>query len=77
MIKTDEFGTVTVGGMIDSLFAEYGAAGRAIARGAISEGYDERVLRVVFEAVSAWLWKYWKRRKSNEDSQGNRMEQGG
>lgn len=50
MIKTDEFGMVTVGGMIDSLFAEYAAAGRAIARGAISEGYDERVLRVVFEA---------------------------
>lgn len=40
---------VTIGGMIDSLFAEYAAAGRAIARGAISEGYDERVLRVVFE----------------------------
>lgn len=50
MIKTDEFGMVTVGGMIDSLFAEYAAAGGAIARGAISEGYDERVLRVVFEA---------------------------
>ena len=50
MIKTDEFGRVTVGGMIDSLFAEYAAAGRAIARGAISEGYDERVLRVAFEA---------------------------
>lgn len=50
MIKTDEFGMVTVGGMIDSLFAKYAAAGRAIARGAISEGYDERVLRVVFEA---------------------------
>lgn len=50
MIKTDEFGRVTVGGMIDSLFAEYAAAGRAIARGAISEGYDERALRVVFEA---------------------------
>ena len=49
MIKTDEFGMVTIGGMIDSLFAEYAAAGRAIARGAISEGYDERVLRVVFE----------------------------
>lgn len=29
MIKTDEFGRVTVGGMIDSLFAEYTAAGRA------------------------------------------------
>lgn len=50
MIKTDEFGVVTVGGMIYSLFAEYGAAGRAIARSAISAGYDERVLRVVFEA---------------------------
>lgn len=50
MIKTDEFGRVTVGGMIDSLFAEYVSAGRAIARGAIAEGYDERVLRVVFEA---------------------------
>lgn len=50
MIKTDEFGVVTVGGMIDSLFSEYAAAGRAIARGAIAEGYDERVLRVVFEA---------------------------
>lgn len=50
MIKTDEFGKVTVGGMIDSLFAEYASAGRAIARGAIAEGYDERVLRVVFEA---------------------------
>ena len=49
MISTDEFGTVTVGGMIDSLFAEYAAAGKAIARGAIAEGYDERVLRVVFE----------------------------
>nr|DAF69837.1 MAG TPA: hypothetical protein [Caudoviricetes sp.] len=31
MIKTDEFGRVSVGGMIDSLFAEYAAAGRAIA----------------------------------------------
>lgn len=50
MIKTDEFGVVTVGGMIDSLFSEYAAAGRAIARGAIAEGYGERVLRVVFEA---------------------------
>ena len=50
MIKTDEFGMVTVGGMIDSLFAEYAAAGTAIARGAISEGYDERVLRVALEA---------------------------
>jgi hypothetical protein len=49
MINTDEFGRVTVNGMIDSLFAEYAAAGRAIARGAISEGYDERVLRALFE----------------------------
>lgn len=49
MINTDEFGRVTVGGMIDRLFSEYAAAGRAIARGAISEGYDERVLRAAFE----------------------------
>lgn len=49
MINTDEFGTVTVGGMIDKLIAEYSVAGRAIARGAISEGYDERVLRMLFE----------------------------
>ena len=50
MINTDEFGMVTVGGMIYSLFSEYVVAGRAIAIGAIEEGYDERVLRVVFEA---------------------------
>ena len=49
MIKTNEFGMVTVGGMIDSLFAEYDAAGKAIARGAIAEGYDERALRALFE----------------------------
>lgn len=49
MIKTDEFGMVTVGGMIDSLVAEYAAAGRAIAKGAISEGCDERILRALFE----------------------------
>lgn len=48
MIKTDEFGRVTVGGMIDSLFAEYAAAGRAIARGAISEGYDMDTVRTLF-----------------------------
>ena len=41
MIKTDEFGVVTVGGMIDSLFSEYAAAGRAIARGAISRKSTE------------------------------------
>lgn len=48
MIKTDEVGRVTVGGMIDSLFAEYAAAGRAIARGAISEGYDMDTVRALF-----------------------------
>ena len=48
MIKTDEFGMVTVGGMIDKLIAEYSAAGRAIIRGALAEGYDERILRVLF-----------------------------
>lgn len=48
MIKTDEFGMVTVGGMIDSLFAEYAAAGRAIARGAISKGYDMDTVRASF-----------------------------
>ena len=50
MIKTDEFGMVTVGGMFNSLFTEYVAAGMALARGAIAEGYGERVLRVLFEA---------------------------
>lgn len=49
MIKTDEFGGVTVGGMIDSLFAEYAAAGRAIARGAIGMGHDETFVRAAFE----------------------------
>lgn len=49
MIKTDEFGGVTVGGMIDSLFAEYEAAGIAIARGAIAMGYDTDTLRALFE----------------------------
>ncbi len=49
MIKTDEFGGVTVGGMIDSLFAEYEAAGKAIARGAIAMGYDTDTLRALFE----------------------------
>lgn len=48
MIKTDEFGMVTVGGMIDKLFAEYAAAGMAIARGAISEGYDMDKVRALF-----------------------------
>ena len=49
MINTDEFGMVNVGGMVDSLFTEYVAAGRAIVRCAIAEGYDERVLRAMFE----------------------------
>lgn len=49
MIKTDEFGRVTVGGMIDNLFAEYEIAGKAIMRGAISAGYDKSVLRELFE----------------------------
>ena len=49
MIKTDEFGMVTVGGMIDSLFAEYAAAGKAIARGAIDTGRDETLVRAAFE----------------------------
>lgn len=49
MINTDEFGRVTVGGMIDSLFAEYEAAGNAIARGSLAGGYDKRILRALFE----------------------------
>lgn len=49
MINTDEFGRVTVGGMIDSLFAEYEAAGKAIARGTLAGGYDKRILRALFE----------------------------
>lgn len=49
MIKTNEFGGVSVGGMIDNLFAEYEIAGKAIMRGAISAGYDERILRALFE----------------------------
>lgn len=49
MIKTDEHGGVTVVGMTDALFSEYAIAGKAIARGAISEGYDKRVLRLAFE----------------------------
>ena len=50
MIKTNEFGGVTIGGMTDSLLSEYATAGRLIARGLIEKGYDERVLRWVFEA---------------------------
>lgn len=50
MIKTNEYGGVTIGGTIDKLFAEYTVAGKLIARSAISEGFDERVLRVLFEA---------------------------
>lgn len=47
MICTDEFGRVTVNGMMDSLFAEYESAGKAIIRGALSAGYDELALRAV------------------------------
>ena len=47
MIKTDEFGMVTVGGMIDSLFAEYESAGIAIVRGALSTGCDELALKAM------------------------------
>ena len=50
MIKTGRFDEVSIGGYIDDLLVEYDSAGRAIMRGAIAEGYDERVLRVVFEA---------------------------
>ena len=49
MIKTDEFGGVTVGGMIDSLFAEYECAGKAIIRGAIAMGHDTDTLKALFE----------------------------
>lgn len=48
MIKTDEFGGVTVGGMLDRLLAEYENAGKGIIRGAISAGYDESTLRAMF-----------------------------
>lgn len=47
MIKTNEFGRVTVNGTMDSLFAEYESAGKAIIRGALSAGYDELALRAV------------------------------
>lgn len=47
MINTNEFGRITVEGMIDSLFAEYESAGKAIIRGALSTGYDELTLRAV------------------------------
>ena len=40
---------VTIGGMIDSLFAEYAAAGKAIARGAIDMGHNETLVRAAFE----------------------------
>ena len=39
---------VTVGGMIDNLFAEYASAGRALARGAILKGYDIDTVRALF-----------------------------
>lgn len=49
MIKTNEYGGVTIGGMTGTLFSEYAVAGRLIARGAIAEGCDKRVLRLLFE----------------------------
>lgn len=49
MIKTNEYGGVTIGGMTDALLSEYAVAGMLIARSAIAEGYDKRVLRLVFE----------------------------
>lgn len=50
MIKTNEYGGVTIGGTTYSLFSEYAATGRLIARGALAEGYDERVMILLFEA---------------------------
>lgn len=49
MIKTGRFGEVSIGGYIDDLLVEYDSAGRAIMRGAIAAGYDERILRALFE----------------------------
>lgn len=49
MIKTDAFGRVTVNGMLVDLLAEYAAAGKAIARGAIDMGRDETLVRAAFE----------------------------
>lgn len=60
MIKTDEFGTVTVGGMIDSVFAEYEAAGRGIIRGALSMGYDETILRAMLELCFSRVMEVFK-----------------
>ena len=63
MINTDEFGRVTVGGMIDRLFSEYADAGMAIARCAIAEGYDERVLRAMFEACFSMVTEVLEKEK--------------
>lgn len=49
MIETGRFGEVSIGGYIDDLLVEYDSAGRAIMRAAISAGYDERILRALFE----------------------------
>lgn len=49
MINTNEFGRVTVGGMVEDLFVEYENAGTAIIRGAIGAGYDKTFLRAMFE----------------------------
>jgi hypothetical protein len=49
MINTNEFGRVTVGGMVEDLFVEYENVGTAIIRSAIGAGYDETFLRAMFE----------------------------
>lgn len=49
MIKTDEFGRVTVNGMLVDLFAEYEVAGKAIARSVIAMGCDKTTLRSLLE----------------------------
>lgn len=49
MIKTDEFGGVTVSGMLFDLFDEYDAAGMGIIRSAIATGYDTDTLRTLFD----------------------------
>lgn len=48
MIKTNEYGGVTVEGTLGKLVSEYSSAGRLIARDLIEKGYDAIVLRVLF-----------------------------
>lgn len=49
MIKTGDFGEISVGGHVAALFVEYECVGKAIIRGAISAGYDASALRELFE----------------------------